>query len=110
MLIVDAQFPIALQMQSIVAELGCGDTRIAGSVTEAESILDGMFRPALAILDLGLEAFGLARVRDRLRAAGAGLVLTSTSSLAEGHGADVVQKPYVEGDLIAAILAAAPRL
>lgn len=106
-LIVEAEFLIALEIQRILEAAGAGETVFARSTAEVAKLSEVWDRFDLAIIDLSLGDDRAVALAHELGTLGIGLVITS-SDVRLRHGVDglpdvpVILKPFAEDEFVAA--------
>ena len=104
-LIVEDNAAVASAMRSLLEEVGMQVVGVAASVSEADALCSSR-PPQIAVVDVQLGcdmAFGLI---DRLRRAGAAVLVISGHAAVAGHVADgavILQKPFSGSQLLAAL-------
>jgi hypothetical protein len=110
-LVLEDQILIALEIETVLIEMGFPPVHLASTVDQAMLLLDlGMFRLAVLDYQIGLESSE--PVALRLRNAGIPFFLVTGHDLAIGHahpfaGMPVVSKPFAQNAINEAVTAAA---
>ena len=106
-LIVEAEFLVALDIQHLLEDLAAGEMVFARAPREALAMAPRWPELALAIVEIGLDNADATLLVDQLCAAGVGVVLTSTDGARDGRtggtGLPVIVKPASEADFRAAV-------
>ena len=113
-LIVEAEFLIALDIQRILEAAEAGQSVFARSAEEANALRARWHEFELAIIDISQHDEAALRLAEAVREAGIALVISSSDvryrrGAPTLPGAPVVLKPFTEADLVAACRAALTR-
>ncbi len=101
-LLVEDESVIAMLTESMLAEMGCNQIRIAGSVPQALAFIDEA-PPDLAVLDVNLRGELVLPVAEKLANAGIPFAFATgygrSEVLSKWQGYPIVQKPFDMLDL-----------
>ncbi len=96
-LLVEDESVIAMLTESMLAELGCEEVSIVGSIAQALDAIENN-RPDIAVLDVNLRGQMVLPVAERLAAAGIPFTFATgygaTEMLSEWRHYPIIQKPF----------------
>ena len=110
-LIVEAEFLIALDIQRMLETLAAGEMLFARSLNEAHNHQQRWHTVDVAIVDMGDNGADTAGLLRDLTRAGITVILSTTDgAMNKGHpefpGTPVIVKPMIEEDVLRAVVAA----
>lgn len=107
-LVVEDEAVVSMLIEDVLADLGCTDATIAGSLQAGLDFL-AKRKPDIAVLDVNLAGTPSWPIADALEASGTPFIFTTGYGAggvpAQYAGRPVVQKPFTEADITAALAA-----